>query len=219
MKKTLLHLKNQHSSFRNYRTIDTDITAYIEFIQPSVSLVIIGAGNDAEPVAAMASILGWQVTLVDDGRDKNTKKGRFAGACQLMVVKPEEVLKNILLDENTFFLLMTHNYNYDMAMLRELLPKKVRYIGLLGPRKKMDRMLAELETEGARFTPQQLVAVHSPVGLDIGAETPEEIALSILAEIKALFANKDVRSLRKISEVIHSRSSTVIEEVKLTSKP
>jgi len=203
--------KNQHSSFRNYRTIDTDITAYIEFIQPSVSLVIVGAGNDAEPVAAMASILGWQVTLVDDGRDKNTKKGRFAGACQLMVVKPEEVLKNILLDENTFFLLMTHNYNYDMAMLRELLPKKVRYIGLLGPRKKMDRMLAELETEGARFTPQQLVAVHSPVGLDIGAETPEEIALSMIAEIKAVMSGKQGNPLRYSNDVIHPRNATIIE--------
>ena len=203
--------KNQHSSFKNYKTADIDITAYIEFVQPAVSLVIVGAGNDAEPVAAMASILGWHVTLVDDGRDKNTKKGRFAGTCQLMVVKPEEVLKNIVLDENTFFLLMTHNYNYDMAMLRELLPKNVRYIGVLGPRKKMDRMLAELETEGLRIMQQQLAALHSPVGLDIGAETPEEIALSMIAEIKAVMAGKQGNPLRNSNDVIHSRNATIIE--------
>ena len=68
------------------------------------------------------------------------------------------------------------------------------------------------------FTEQQIAVLHSPVGLDIGAETSEEIALSILAEIKALFAGKDVQSLRTIHEVIHPRSSTTIEEVKLTSK-
>ena len=79
-------------------------------------------------------------------------------------------------------------------------------------------MLNELKDEGLSFTEQQLSVLHSPVGLDIGAETSEEIALSILAEIKAFYANKDVQSLRTIREVIHSRSSTVIEEVKLTSK-
>ena len=203
---------DQQSSFKNYKTTDTDITAYIEFVPPAVSLVIIGAGNDAEPVAAMASILGWQVTLIDDGRDKNTKTGRFAGTCQLMAVKPEDVLKNILLDDNTFFLLMTHNYNYDMAMLRELLPKQVRYIGVLGPRKKMDRMLAELETEGLRFSRQQLAALYSPVGLDIGAEAPEEIALSMIAEIKAVMSGKSGNPLRNSNNnVIHSRNATVIE--------
>lgn len=202
---------HQQSAFKNYKTTDTDITAYIEFVPPAVSLVIVGAGNDAEPVAAMASVLGWQLTLIDDGRDKNTKTGRFAGTCQLMVVKPEDVLKNILLDDNTFFLLMTHNYNYDLAMLRELLPKQVRYIGVLGPRKKMDRMLAELETEGLRFNRQQLAAIHSPVGLDIGAETPEEIALSMIAEIKAVMSGRSGNPLRNSNDVIHSRNATVIE--------
>jgi len=114
--------------------------------------------------------------------------------------------------------LMTHNYNYDMAMLRQLLQKNVVYIGMLGPKKKRERILGELKDEGLTFTEQQLSVLHSPVGLDIGAETSEEIALSILAEIKALFAGKDVQSLRTINEVIHPRSATAIEEVKLTSK-
>src|SRR5689334_1702764 len=109
--------------------------------------------------------------------------GRFAGTCQLMAVKPEDVLKKIDPDDNTFFLLMTHNFNYDKAMLRELLPRKVRYIGVLGPLKKMQRMLRELENEGMYFDQQQLAVLHSPVGLDIGAESPEEIALSMIAEI------------------------------------
>jgi xanthine dehydrogenase accessory factor len=202
---------NRRSSFKKYNAAGTEITAYIEFIPPPVSLVIVGAGNDAEPVVAMASILGWQVTLIDDGRDKNTKVGRFTGTCQLMVVKPEEVLKNIEVNDNTFFLLMTHNFNYDKAMLSELLPKKVRYIGVLGPAKKMERMLRELEAEGMYFDEEQLAALHSPVGLDIGAESPEEIALSMIAEIKAVISGKAGDMLSKKGDVIHPRNETAIE--------
>ena len=210
-------LINQNSSFKNYTSDDHNITAFIEVIKPPVSIIIIGAGNDVVPVVNMAEILGWETTVVD-GRANYAKPERFVSACQVLVAKPESVLEQISIDEHTVFLLMTHNYNYDMAMLRQLLGKNVTYIGMLGPKKKRERMLNELKEEGSSFTGQQLSVLHSPVGLDIGAETSEEIALSILAEIKAMFANKDVQSLRKIKEVIHPRSSTIIEEVKLTSK-
>jgi len=210
-------LINQNSSFKNYTSDDHNITAFIEVIKPPVSIIIIGAGNDVVPVVNMADILGWETTVVD-GRANYAKQERFVSACQVLVAKPENVLEQITIDEHTVFLLMTHNYNYDMAMLRQLLGKTVTYIGMLGPKKKRERMLNELKDEGSNFTEQQLSVLHSPVGLDIGAETSEEIALSILAEIKAMFANKDVQSLRKIKEVIHPRSATIIEEVKLTSK-
>jgi xanthine/CO dehydrogenase XdhC/CoxF family maturation factor len=210
-------LINQNSSFKNYTSDDHNITAFIEVIKPPVSIIIIGAGNDVVPVVNMADILGWETTVVD-GRANYAKQERFVSACQVLVAKPENVLEQITIDEHTVFLLMTHNYNYDMAMLRQLLGKTVTYIGMLGPKKKRERMLNELKDEGLNFTEQQLSVLHSPVGLDIGAETSEEIALSILAEIKAMFANKDVQSLRKIKEVIHPRSATMIKEVKLTSK-
>jgi len=210
-------LINQNSSFKNYTSDDHNITAFIEVIKPPVSIIIIGAGNDVVPVVNMADILGWETTVVD-GRANYAKQERFVSACQVLVAKPENVLEQITIDEHTVFVLMTHNYNYDMAMLRQLLQKNVQYIGMLGPKKKRERMLNELKDEGSNFTEQQLSVLHSPVGLDIGAETSEEIALSILAEIKAMFANKDVQSLRKIKEVIHPRSATMIKEVKLTSK-
>lgn len=208
---------NQGSSFKNYTSNEHNLTAFIEVIQPPVSVIIIGAGNDVMPLVDMADILGWETTVVD-GRANYAKKERFASACQVLVSKPEQVLEQIAIDERTVFLLMTHNYNYDMAMLKQLLQKNVTYIGMLGPKKKRERIVSEFKDEGLTFTEQQLSVLHSPVGLDIGAETSEEIALSILAEIKALFANKDVQSLRKIKEVIHPRSATIIEEVKLTPK-
>jgi xanthine/CO dehydrogenase XdhC/CoxF family maturation factor len=210
-------LINQSSSFKNYISDDHDLTAFIEVIKPPVSIIIVGAGNDVMPVVDMADILGWEATVVD-GRANYAKKERFVSACQVLVSKPEQVLEQIGIDERTVFLLMTHNYNYDMAMLKQLLQKNVAYIGMLGPKKKRERMLNELKDEGLVFTEQQLSVLHSPVGLDIGAETSEEIAVSILAEIKALFAGKDVQSLRTINEVIHPRSTTIIEEVNLTSK-
>ena len=210
-------LINQDSSFKNYISDDHNLTAFIEVIKPPVSIIIIGAGNDVVPVVNMAEILGWETTVVD-GRANYAKKERFVSACQVLVSKPEQALEQIEIDEHTVFLLMTHNYNYDMAMLKQLLQKNIVYIGMLGPKKKRERMLNELKDEGLIFTDQQLSVLHSPVGLDIGAETSEEIAVSILAEIKALFAGKDVQSLRTIKEVIHPRSATMIEEVNLTSK-
>ncbi|HET9746749.1 MAG TPA: XdhC/CoxI family protein [Chitinophagaceae bacterium] len=210
-------LSAQTSSFRNYISNHHDLTAFIEVIKPPVAVVVIGAGNDVIPLVSMADILGWEATVID-GRANYAKKERFASACQVLVSKPEKALEHIPIDGHTVFLLMTHNYNYDKAMLVQLLQKNVPYIGMLGPKKKRERILNELKDEGISFTDHQLSVLHSPVGLDIGAETSEEIALSILSEIKAMFANKDVQSLRKINEVIHPRSATVIEEVKLTSK-
>jgi xanthine/CO dehydrogenase XdhC/CoxF family maturation factor len=210
-------LANQSSSFKNYISDVQDLTAFIEVIKPPVSIVVIGAGNDVIPLVDMADILGWETTVID-GRASYAKKERFASACQVMVSRPEKALEQITIDEHTVFLLMTHNYNYDKAMLHQLLKKNVTYIGMLGPKKKRERILNELKDEGFSFTEPELSVLHSPVGLDIGAETSEEIALSILSEIKAMFANKDVESLRKIKEVIHPRSATVIEEVKLTSR-
>lgn len=210
-------LATQVSSFKNYISDDHDLTAFIEVIKPPVSVIIIGAGNDVIPVVNMADILGWETTVID-GRANYAKRERFASACQVLVAKPEKALEQITIDEHTVFLLMTHNYNYDKAMLVQLLQKNVSYIGMLGPKKKRERILNELKDEGISFTDQQLSVLHSPVGLDIGAETSEEIALSILSELKAMFANKDVQSLRKIKEVIHPRAATAIEEVKLTSK-
>ena len=116
-------MTTQLSSFKNYISDNHNLTAFIEMIKPPVSVVIVGAGNDVVPLVEMADILGWETTVVD-GRANYAKKERFVSACQVLVSKPEQVLDQIAIDENTVFLLMTHNYNYDMAMLKQLLQKK-----------------------------------------------------------------------------------------------
>ncbi len=198
------------SSFKNYLHGGQNLTAFIEYITPPVSLVVIGAGNDVIPLISMAAILGWQTTVID-GRATHAKAERFAASCNVMVSKPGEALNQITIDGQTVFILMTHNYNYDLAMLRALIGLNVPYIGSLGPKKKLTRMLAGLREEGLVITNNQLTCLYGPAGLDIGAETPEEIALSILAEIKAVLARRNGQSLRASEEVIHPRAATVIQ--------
>jgi len=216
MDEAKLVLNTRQSSFRNYTSENQNLTAFIEWITPTVSLVIGGAGNDVIPLVEMAEILGWEVTLVD-GRPAYAKKERFSPSCQVVLARPEEVLANINIDEQTVFVLISHNYNYDLALLRQLIKHNISYVGLLGPRKKFERMLNELEDEGIRLTEAQLSVIYSPVGLDIGAETPDEIALSIVSEIKAVLSLKEGSSL-KHKDVIHERSHTRISEIKLDPK-
>lgn len=207
----------QTSTFKNYITDTTNTNAFIEFVKPAVALVAIGAGNDVIPLVAMADILGWETTVMD-GRPAFANKERFVSSCQVLVSKPENVIDKIVIDNLTVFVLMTHNYNYDLAMLHLLLKKNVTYVGMLGPKKKLERILGELEKQGTHFTKEQLDSVHSPVGLDIGAETSEEIALSILAEIKAVLSGKNGLSLHTNKGTIHSHNELTIEQVKVSGK-
>jgi xanthine/CO dehydrogenase XdhC/CoxF family maturation factor len=203
----------RQSSFKKYDHETNPVTAFIELIRPAVSLVIAGAGNDAIPLVEMAHMLGWE-TIVADGRANYIKPERFPKAHKLIVAKPAAILEQLVIDEQTVFVLVTHNYNYDMALLKELLQKQVVYVGMLGPKKKLLRMLDELKEEGFELNEKQLSVIHSPVGLDIGAETAEEIALAILAEIKAVMAGKQGQFLKGNAEAIHSRKLTHVEEKK-----
>jgi xanthine dehydrogenase accessory factor len=198
-------LKNKKSVIRNYQVQDKVISAFVEYLHPPVSVIMLGAGNDVQPLVQMASILGWSVTVID-GRTNYAVKSRFPLADQVLVAKPPQVLDLITVDAQTVFLLMTHNYNYDLAMLRQLIPLPVPYVGVLGPKKKLNQMLEELQDEGLEFTPDQMQKVYGPLGLDIGAETPEEIALSAISEIKAVLTNKEGTSLRHKPAAIHDRA-------------
>ncbi|MFN5646443.1 MAG: XdhC family protein [Sphingobacteriales bacterium] len=210
MEDAALAFERKQSIFREYRMANGAVyNAFVEYLHPPVSLVIIGAGNDAVPMMQIADSLGWEVRVVD-GRNTHARPERFQAACQVLVSRPESVLDQLSLDSRTVFVMMTHNYNYDLAMLKALLPSAVAYIGMLGPRKKLDRMLDELKHEGVALDADQLNKVYGPAGLEIGAETPEEIALSMIAEIQAVLAGKSGGMLRGKSEVIHDRERTRI---------
>ena len=176
--------------------------ALIQIIEPAISLVIIGAGNDAIPLMQMATILGWEVKVVD-GRQTHAKQDRFINACQVLVSKPEKVLEQITIDHRTCFVLMTHNYQYDLQMIKALLPINLPYVGLLGPKKKYNRIVEDLQKQGINPTDNQLAKIYGPTGLAIGAETSEEIASSIIAEIQAVLNNQTGSMLKWKENQIH----------------
>jgi len=179
------------------------LTAFVEFVRPPVSLVIAGAGNDAFPLAGIAGILGWNTTIVD-GRASHANLQRFPDVDRVILAKPDDVLSQVSIDDQTVFVLMTHNYNYDLALLKNLLKQdQACYIGSLGPRKKLERMIDEMKEEGIRISSAQLNKIFGPVGLDLGAETAEEIALSVAAEIKKVLTGTSGLSLRDKQEPIH----------------
>ncbi|MDX5482335.1 MAG: XdhC family protein [Hymenobacteraceae bacterium] len=202
-------LSSGASLTRSYAAVEGTLTAFVELLKPAVSLIVVGAGNDAVPLTEMAAILGWQVMVVD-GRVNYATAARFPAAQRVLVAKPEQVLPQVQTDEQTVFVLMTHNYNYDLALLRQLLPLQLPYIGSLGPKKKLERMLEELQQEGMVMTEDMLEKVYGPTGLDIGAETSEEIALSILSEVKAVLSQKAGTPLREKAGAIHPRTEDTI---------
>jgi len=200
-------LKNGNSVTKTYLYGDK-FTCFIELLEPTVSLVVFGAGNDAIPLLQLADVLGWHVTLID-GRANYAVANRFPLAKRIIIAKPEQALAQLTIDSRTIFVLMTHNYNYDMAMLKQLLPMQLTYVACLGPKKRLDRMLDELREEGMDITPEQLESIYGPAGLDIGAETSDEIALSILSEMQAVLKKRKGTSLRE-KAIIHNRNTNQI---------
>jgi len=203
-------LKNGNSVTKTY-VYGNGYTCFIELLQPAVSLVIFGAGNDAIPVVQLASVLGWHVTLVD-GRANYAVPERFPLAKKIIIAKPDQALSQITFDERTVVVLMTHNYNYDMAMLRRILPLQLPYAASLGPKKRLQRMLDELREEGMDITTEQLKSIYGPAGIDIGSENSDEIALSIIAEIQAVLSKRTVNSLRDKTAVHKRQAEQVIQQ-------
>ncbi len=186
-------------------------TCFIELLQPDISLIVFGAGNDAIPVTRFASVLGWEITLVD-GRPNYAVKARFPLVDNIVIGKPGEVIRDLKIDQRTVAILMSHNYIYDIAALKELLPFEIRYLAALGPKKRLNRMLEEIRSEGIEITQPQLNKLYGPAGLDIGSDDANEIALSIIAEIQSIVNQRPGTSLRN-KMLIHNRDEQVIIEL------
>jgi xanthine/CO dehydrogenase XdhC/CoxF family maturation factor len=199
----------KQSSFLQIEMENSYCTAFIEYIERPVSIVVAGAGNDVQPLVEIAAMLGWSVTVVD-GRFHYAIPERFPGAAKVVYSRPADILSQTKTDSRTVFLLMSHNYNYDFGFLRQIVKQDFGYIGLLGPAQKRDRILSDLQDQGVQINEEQLSKIHGPTGLDIGAENSSEIALSIIAEIKAFLSGRSGASLKMKKEAIHHR--TVIHQ-------
>jgi xanthine dehydrogenase accessory factor len=197
--------RTEVSGTKSYLTSFYRVETFFEVIRPSIHLLLFGGGYDAVPVARLAKSVGWRVTVTDDCVAHLAPK-RFPDADSVVHALRNDVLTHLPINRYTAAVLISHNYKYDLAVVKQLLTTDIRYIGMLGPRKRGEKMLQELAGLGFTLGKKQLSRLHNPVGLDIGAETPEEIALSIIAEVQARFAQRRGGSLKQKSGPIHERS-------------
>lgn len=189
--------KNLIQTYSDYQ----QISVFFEVIKPATRILLFGAGNDTIPVAKMAEILGFELILID-GRKNLATSVRFPQAKRIILGPAEEVVDRIETDLNTVALLMTHNFEYEVIVLEKLLSCMIPYIGILGPKRKTEKLIQRLEGTGIQVSTENL---YAPIGLEIGAETSEEIALSILAEIKAVLNKKTPVFLREKLGPIHEK--------------
>ncbi len=177
---------------------------FLETLTPAVRLLVFGAGDDAVPIVHMANSLGWQVFVLD-GRSHYARPERFPGARSVTVYRPDEPRVLSLLDPWTVAVIMSHSYSQDLAAVKHLAGRPPRYLGVLGPRKRTEQLLSD-----AGLNPGDLAPVlHSPMGLDIGADGPQQVALSVIAEIQATLNGREGGLLRQRAGSIHAPESDV----------
>jgi xanthine/CO dehydrogenase XdhC/CoxF family maturation factor len=186
------------------------VTVFIEMLMPPVPIVIFGAGHDALPIVELARGLGWQTTVIDP-HARHSSFARFAIADHVILSRPADAAAKLAISPHTLTLLMTHNYSHDLALLRFLLDSRARYIGVMGPRARTERMLSALAAneEIFRLHEADLSRVYAPAGLDIGANSSAEIAVSIVAEMRAVLEGRRGGMLRERRGSIHGSTAHV----------
>jgi xanthine dehydrogenase accessory factor len=175
---------------------------FFEFLARPVPLVIFGAGDDARPLCRMAAELGYAVS-VGDARAAYATRERFPEAERVFAAPADKLADSLALDERTVAVVMTHHYVHDVPLLRALLPQPLAYLGLLGPRQRAEKILGDLAAEGLEISAAMRARLYAPVGLDLGATTPEAVALAVLAEIHATLAHRNAQPLRGRPRPIH----------------
>lgn len=183
------------SSNKTYNLAQGNVEVFLEYIKPPMSLALFGAGDDAVPLVTLARELGWDVTVIDH-RSSYAVSERFPKADSIIVSDLDSVGKNVPIKTFTAAVILTHNFLNDLKLLKTLLPVSLKYLGLLGSRKRAKLLIEELHKHGMKPTDEQLRHFYFPAGLDIGSETPVEIALSIISEINSVLCNRQGGFLR-----------------------
>lgn len=179
-----------------------------ELVVPSVRLVICGSGPDAQPVARLAEGLGWSVIVVDHRPVAVARPERFPGARLVECASASSLGEAVALTGRVAAIVMSHHYGRDVDYLDALLASDVGYVGLLGPRSRRERMVAELASRGRRYEAADLERrLFGPVGLDVGGEGAEAVALAIVAEVAAVTSGRGGGHLRDREAPIHGASA------------
>ena len=176
-------------------------SVFFDVLVAPPQLVVLGAGDDARPLVRFAADVGFRVVVVDRRAALLTGE-RFPAAAALVQSSGEELSGALRLDAECYAVVMNHHFADDQAYLRALLQAPVSYIGVLGPRQRTDRLLRNLAAEG----PVDEGRVYGPVGLDIGTDGAEQVALAVIAEVLAVRSGRRARSLRDRVVPIHAQT-------------
>ena len=188
------------------------VECFIEVLTPPNHLIVAGAGHIAEPVVTIGAMLGFAVTVIDDRREF-AQKMKFPDADEVVCQPFLDYFRSVPLTEKTYILLITRGHQFDVMSLRELLQRRERpaYIGMIGSKRRISGVFSQLKED---FPDETFDSIYSPVGLDLGAQTPTEIAVSIMAEILKV---KNGGSGQSLNESLKRYAKTRFSERRSTS--
>jgi xanthine dehydrogenase accessory factor len=187
-----------------------EASAFIEPLEPPLRLLICGAGEDVIPLVRLAAAIGWETVLADD-REQLLNHERFPEATEFVLLpNAAELVDKAGVDRLTASIVMSHNYVRDQDYLKALLGTDVIYIGMLGPKARLRRLLPDLAKEGIHPSEEDERKIHGPAGLDVGAEGPEEIAWAVIAEIMAVRSGRNAGFLKNREGPTHPREKTPV---------
>lgn len=181
-----------------------EVELLLEIVRPPIRLLIYGEGHDTRAMVRAGKVMGWHV-VVSGRKATDLLEERFPEADEhRFLMHPEEAASTLVADDLSAAVVMNHTYLRDRDIMHALVNTTIPYVGLLGPRERTERMLHELTTAGKELSDEQRQRLFGPIGLDIGTETPEEIALATVAEIQAVLHNRAGGSLRERTTPIHA---------------
>ncbi|WP_336001901.1 XdhC family protein [Halorientalis halophila] len=201
------HLDRERSGVVRVETDDGWAEVFVDALTPAPKLVVVGSGHDVGPVVELAANVDFRVHVV--GFRGTTGPDQFPAADAVRSTSPAQIRDVESFDENTYVVVMTHNFVDDRLALEELLDVPVPYVGLMGPRERFEELVAAMADDETAATPtdDDLERIYTPIGLDLGGGTPYGIAHSIVAELLAVANDRDPKHLSERDGAIHGRSA------------
>jgi len=195
-------IENSKSAPQDFESTDNKkLSVFIEILLPEIHLILMGNQYDIYPLARLAKEIGWLATVVSNPLKVNAEIASIADK-----IYSNDQLSDVMTDMYTAIILMSHDYKTDKINLPKALTTGASYIGMLGPKVRAEKIFRELEEEGNPVSEDGKERIYAPAGLDIGALSPEEIALSLVAEIRAVFSKRQGNFLRLRQSTIHERN-------------
>ena len=173
---------------------------FVEPVIPQPTAIIFGAGHISKSLASVAGLAGFRTVVVDD-RESFANRERFPNADDVVAGEYEEVCGNLFVNETTYLIIVTRGHRDDMRVLRWAVGTRARYVAMIGSKRKVISVVKELVREG--LSPSEFERIYAPMGLEIGAVTPEEIAVSVVAEMIAVRRNPDDSEWRRVSKSVY----------------